>query len=72
VRRETAFWLGRQGRGNPIADSTFRILVKRIEVPTGWEAGFLRRQKANPWIDGGVARWRDGQFEASLQPIETF
>jgi len=71
VRLFTEFWLRQQGRGDPIADSTFRILVKRTDVPTAWKAGFLRRQKAREWLDGGVAQWRDGKFEASLRPLET-
>jgi predicted DCC family thiol-disulfide oxidoreductase YuxK len=69
VKRMTAFWMERQGISP--RNATFRILVKRVEVPARWERGFLARQKERPWVDGGSVTWRNGTFHAEIKNVET-
>jgi hypothetical protein len=68
VKRMTAFWMGK--RGMLPLDARFRILVKRVDVPTQWEAGFLDRQKTRPWSDAGSVTWHNGEFHADIKDIE--
>jgi len=68
VKRETAFWMHRHGISP--RDATFRVLVKRTDVPQRWEAGSLRRQQEKPWTEAGIATWKNGQFAASLRNVE--
>jgi hypothetical protein len=58
------------GQGIPPGNASFRILVKKVQVPTRWEAGFLRRQEAQPWTEAGVVTWKNGVFQASIKNVE--
>jgi hypothetical protein len=45
------------------------VRVKRIEVPTAWAPGWLRREKAKPWSDLGRARWTGGRFAWEIAEV---
>jgi hypothetical protein len=67
VRRITAFWAGLHDQS--LDDARFVVRVKRIAVPTGWERGWLRREKARPWSELARARWSAGRFAWEPHPV---
>jgi len=69
LKRVTAYWAHRNGLS--LDDTRFVVRAKRIEVPTGWQAGHLRRQVERPWAEVGRARWQNGSFSAELGDIES-
>jgi hypothetical protein len=36
--------------------------VRHLKKAQGWEAGLLRRQKEQPWVTAGTAKWSDWHF----------
>lgn len=64
----TAFWIGTTHHS--FKDARFRIWVKYMDTPVGWEYNFLRNQMAKPWHDAGTVQWLDKQFSTDIVNIE--
>ena len=60
IRRLTAFWAHKHGVD--LRDAVFLIRVRHLKKAQGWEAGLLRRQKEQPWVTAGTAKWSDWHF----------
>ena len=52
-------------------DETFKVMVKRIEVPGDWYPNFLREQMTKPWQEAGTVRWKFYRFETDIGDIES-
>lgn len=61
IRDFTAFWAHKHSID--LKDATFKILVKKINVPHKWEKDFLSKQIQKPWVDAGEVKWEDSQFK---------
>jgi hypothetical protein len=61
IRSLTAFWAHEHGL--PLDGARFVVRSKRIDVPTAWAPGWLRRERARPWREMGRARWSGASFE---------
>ena len=68
LRDFTAYWIGKTHHS--FKDARFRIWVKYMDTPAGWEYNFLRNQMAKPWNDAGTVQWSNKQFSAELINIE--
>ena len=68
LRDFTAYWIGKTHHS--FKDARFRIWVKYMDTPTGWEYNFLRNQMAKPWNDAGTVQWSNKQFSTELVNIE--
>lgn len=69
ISRFSADWA--QRNGVPLQGATFRVLVKRIEIPEHWEAGLLPAQESRPWESIGHVRWHDGRLVTDFPEIES-
>lgn len=68
LRDFTAFWIGETHHS--FKDARFRIWVKYMDTPAGWEYNFLRNQMAKPWNDAGTVQWSNKEFSIQLVNIE--
>jgi len=69
IRDFTAFWA--KMNGVSLKDSKFIIKVKKIDTPPyHWEKGFLKKQMEKPWIDAGVANWKNKKCTVDIPEIE--
>jgi len=68
LRDYTAFWIGQTNHS--FKDARFRVWVKYMDTPTGWEYNFLRNQMAKPWNDAGTVQWSNKEFSTQLVNIE--
>jgi predicted DCC family thiol-disulfide oxidoreductase YuxK/uncharacterized membrane protein YphA (DoxX/SURF4 family) len=68
LRDFTAYWIGTTHHS--FKDARFRIWVKYMDTPAGWEYNFLRNQMAKPWNDAGTVQWSNKQFSTELVNIE--
>ncbi|MEJ7664631.1 MAG: hypothetical protein WKG07_36505 [Hymenobacter sp.] len=62
LRSFTAFWAHQHGVD--LVDCRFRVKVKKIAEPTGWQPDFLNQQLAADWREAGYLTWHDQQFTA--------
>lgn len=69
IQRYTAFWAYRNNID--LTNATFKVKVKKIDVPNHWENDFLNKQIASPWIDGGFVQWKDYKFNSEIKNIES-
>jgi hypothetical protein len=69
LRDLTGFW----ARKNDVDlnNAYFKVLVKKYEKQTGWQADYLERQAAMPWAVAGNVQWKNGQFSADIIEIES-
>lgn len=70
IENYTYFWINKQKNIN-LDDATFKIKVKKIDIPTEWEEDFLKKQMAKPWQDVSEAKWKNGEFFIDLPDIES-
>lgn len=68
IKRYTAFWATKNGHA--FDDLTFRIMVKKIDTPDGWQKNFLKKQMNKPWVKAGYVYWKDEKFTADIVNIE--
>jgi predicted DCC family thiol-disulfide oxidoreductase YuxK len=68
LRDFTAYWIGKTHHS--FKDARFRVWVKYMDTPAGWEYNFLRNQMAKPWNDAGTVQWSNKEFSANLVNIE--
>jgi predicted DCC family thiol-disulfide oxidoreductase YuxK len=68
LRDFTAFWIGETHHS--FKDARFRVWVKYMDTPSGWEYNFLRNQMAKPWNDAGTVQWSNKEFSSQLVNIE--
>ncbi|MGC4041442.1 MAG: DCC1-like thiol-disulfide oxidoreductase family protein [Flavobacterium sp.] len=68
IEKYTAFWA--EKHGIDLNDAKFLIKVKKIESPHDWEANFLNKQIAKPWVDGGFVEWKNEEFISQVKEIE--
>ncbi|WP_338815303.1 HTTM domain-containing protein [Bernardetia sp. Wsw4-3y2] len=54
-----------------LEDATFKVKVKKIDIPMEWEKDFLKTQMAQPWQDVSEAKWIDGKYFIDLPDIES-
>jgi hypothetical protein len=68
LRDLTGFW----ARKNEVdlTDARFKVLVKKYEKHSGWQADYLKRQAEKPWTVVGTAHWKGGTFSADIVDIE--
>ncbi|WP_375558873.1 HTTM domain-containing protein [Bernardetia sp. OM2101] len=69
IKRFTEFYAMK--KDIDLADATFKIKVKKVDIPTEWEKDFLKNQMAKPWQDVGEATWKDGKFFIEVPNIES-
>ena len=67
LRSFTAFWAHQHGVD--LANCRFRVKVKKIAEPTGWQPDFLNQQLAADWREAGFVTWHDQEFIAHLADI---
>jgi hypothetical protein len=70
IQRYSAFW-AKKHEVSLETKAIFKIKVKKIDSPRGWEENFLRNQMAKPWIDAGVATWENNKCDIQLPDVET-
>ncbi len=70
IRSFTAFWAHRHGV--TLEDDVFKVYVKKVPVPTGWEKDFLQNPSQNPhWVEAGTAVWKSKHYTSQIQNIES-
>jgi hypothetical protein len=67
IRRLTAFWAHKHGVD--LRDAVFLIRVRHLKKAQNWEPGLLRRQKEQPWMTAGTARWSDRRFSLNTPDL---
>jgi len=60
----TAFWAHKNRIKTE--NASFRIELKLIDMPKGFEADFLEKQRQKPWETLGQARWTQNEFSLEL------
>ena len=68
IKKFTAFWAGKNNID--LNDATFKIVVKKIDVPDRWEKNWLTDQMNKPWIEAGIAQWTNAKFTAEIKSLE--
>jgi predicted DCC family thiol-disulfide oxidoreductase YuxK len=68
IRDFTSFWAHKNSIS--LKNARFVIRVKKNIAPYKWEHNFLRKQLANPWLDGGEVTWKNQEFSSSIKTIE--
>lgn len=69
LRDFTAFWAYKNNVD--LKNSTFKVKVKKVDLPTGWKKNLLHEQMEHPWIDAGVLRWENKECTADIMNIES-
>ncbi|WP_338760807.1 HTTM domain-containing protein [Bernardetia sp. ABR2-2B] len=54
-----------------LEDATFKVKVKKVDIPMEWEKDFLKKQMNKPWQDVSEAKWINGEFFLTLPDIES-
>lgn len=68
IRDFTAFWAYKNNIS--LEDAVFEIRVKKNKGPKHWEEDFLNKQLQHPWLEGGMVRWKKGEFYPQVKIIE--
>jgi predicted DCC family thiol-disulfide oxidoreductase YuxK len=68
IRDFTSFWAHKNSIDLKYA--RFKIKVKKNRAPNEWEYDFLKKQLANPWLDGGQVIWKNKEFSSNIKTIE--
>lgn len=61
IKDFTAFWAHKNNIGTE--NATFKIEVKLIDMPTGFEVDFTDKQRKKPWNTLGQAKWENNKFD---------
>jgi predicted DCC family thiol-disulfide oxidoreductase YuxK len=69
VERYTAFWAYKNNIS--LNKAKFKIKVKKIDTPNGWEKNYLNKQIAKPWLDGGYVLWQNNKMSTFIKDIES-
>lgn len=64
ITKVTAFWGPRVGLD--LRDATFRVKLKKIDVPMTWQAGLREKNLSGTWLDIGQVNWREKNIEIVL------
>lgn len=62
--RVTRWWLENHGRN--LDDATFLVMQRACDRCDGWRQGYYQSQLDHRWEQVGRARWREGEFDLSL------
>ncbi|MBG6236606.1 putative DCC family thiol-disulfide oxidoreductase YuxK/uncharacterized membrane protein YphA (DoxX/SURF4 family) [Pedobacter sp. CAN_A7] len=68
IRDFTSFWAHKNSIS--LENARFEIRVKKNLEPKEWEHDFLKKQMANPWLDGGEVIWKNKAFYPKVKNIE--
>lgn len=68
IRDFTSFWAHKNEVN--LDNAVFKIMAKKIEIPTEWEEDFLRKQMDKEWIEAGKAYWIEKEYRADIANIE--
>ena len=60
----TAFWIKQQPLSRD--NATFRVVVKEVAGPRGWQPNHLKKQMRQPWQAAGTVRWQGGRCYLEL------
>lgn len=69
IRDFTSFWS--EKNNIDLKNANFKIKLKKIETPNGWEEGFLGDQMDNSWKDIGEATWKDYKYKINIPVVES-
>lgn len=69
IKRFTAFWAAKNNVD--LNDASFKIMVKKIDVPVEWEENFLTKQMEKPWMEADTVHWMNNEFVFTMKDIES-
>lgn len=69
IMRYTAYWAFHNHVD--LDETRFEVRVKKIKMPTSWEAGLLKQQMEQPWQDAGYVIWQDQKCIPFIKDIES-
>lgn len=69
VQDFTAFWAGMNDIS--LDNAVFKLKVKKIDSPQGWELNFNKIQGEKPWYDAGYVIWENQVYAPHIKNIES-
>lgn len=68
VRSFTAFW-SFKNKVN-LDNATFKVYIKRFEIPVEWEKDMYRKNLNKPWVPLGRIIWKDTTYNSELNHLK--